>query len=383
MHSSPSPFAPEMPANVIILADDLTGACDSAVAFLASGHSVRVVLDVSCAGARTLQHEVSKHKPTVWAFTTETRNLQEKLATESVAKSIAALPSTLQNCIFFKKVDSAARGHLGAETITAFQCSGATLALVAPAFPQAGRTVQSGVLRVRDSSGQDATISLCELFPQMDSAHIDSLPIGTESQLEQEIRAAIANGTRILLCDAETQADLDRLALVAYRSSHPILWTGSAGLARALAFALPSVPAKLAPQAPHRDGRTLLFVGTSHPVTKRQLAHLDPVPDPLDRTVHAVGFNAASAQEIRAVFSAAPVAALILTGGDTAAFVLRTLDASNLVLAGEIAPGIPWGWIEGGAADGCIIVTKSGGFGEPSALADAFEFCSRRQCEPA
>jgi uncharacterized protein YgbK (DUF1537 family) len=383
MHSSSSPFAPEMPANVIILADDLTGACDSAVAFLASGRPVRVVLDSSCADARIMQHEVSKRKPTVWAFTTETRNLQEKHATESVANSIAALPSTLQNCIFFKKVDSAGRGHLGAETITAFQCTGATLALVALAFPQAGRTVQSGVLRIRDSCGQDATISLRELFPQMDSKHIETLPIGTELQMEQGISAAIANGTRILLCDAETQADLDRLAFVAYRSRHRILWTGSAGLARALASVLPTLPAELAPQAPYHNGQTLLFVGSSHPVTSRQLAHLNPVPDPLDRTVHSVRFGPASAQEIRATFSAAPVAALILTGGDTAALVLLSLDASTLVLAGEVAPGIPWGWIEGGAADRCIVVTKSGGFGEPNALAEAFEFCSRRQCEPA
>ena len=381
MLSPHSSVASGFAASVIILADDLTGACDSAVAFLATGRPVRIVMDTVCAD--TVQREFGEHRPAVWAFTTESRDLPVADASKSVTRSLAALAPTLRESLFFKKIDSAARGHIGAETIAALQATGATLALVAPAFPHAGRIVQSGVLHVRDSSGQDLTISLRNLFPQIDSARIDSVPIGTKSQLKQGIRAAIANGTRILLCDAETQADLDRLALVAYRSSHPILWTGSAGLARALASALPSVPAKLGPQAPHRDGRTLLFVGTSHPVTKRQLAHLDPVPDPLDRTVHAVGFNAASAQEIRAVFAAAPVAALILTGGDTAAFVLRTLDASNLVLAGEIAPGIPWGWIEGGAADGCIIVTKSGGFGEPSALADAFEFCSRRQCEPA
>jgi uncharacterized protein YgbK (DUF1537 family) len=341
------------------------------------------VLDASCADADAVRREISEHGPTVWAFTTETRNLQEESATESVAKSIAALAPALRESILFKKVDSAARGHLGAETIAALQGTGAALALVAPAFPQAGRTVQSGILRVRDSSGQDATISLRELFPTSDDLRIDMLRAGTESQLEQGIDSAITNGTRILLCDAETQADLDRLASAAYRSRHPILWTGSAGLARALASVLPASPVKVATHAHHRDGRTLLFVGTPHPVTRRQLAHLHPYPDPLDSTVHSVSFGPASAQEIRTAFSAAPVAALILTGGDTAAFVLRSLDATTLVLAGEIAPGMPWGWIEGGVADRCNVVTKSGGFGEPSALVEAFEFCTRRQCEPA
>jgi uncharacterized protein YgbK (DUF1537 family) len=381
MHSSIPIGAPDVAANVIILADDLTGACDSAVAFLKTGRTVRVVLDATRIDAASLQRDIREQGPAVWAFTTESRGLSEVDAAESVAKYITALAPTLQESIFFKKMDSAARGHLAAETIAALQTTGAALALVAPAFPYAGRTVQSAILRVCDSSGQDATISLRELFPQMNSAHIHSLPVATESQLEQGISRAIANGTRILICDAETQVDLDRLASAAYRSLHQILWTGSAGLAHALASALPGLPAKAAPHAPHRDGQTLLFVGTLHPVTRRQLAHLNPYPDPLDRTVHSVRFDPQFMHEIRVTFAAAPVAALILTGGDTASFVLRALDAATLVLAGEMTPGIPWGWIEGGVADGCIVITKSGGFGEPNSLAEAFEFCTRRQYE--
>ncbi len=383
MRSAASTFAPEVATNVIILADDLTGACDSAAAFLNTGRRIRILLDAPCAGAYAVRREIGGHAPSVWAFTAETRNREERHASESVAEFIASLAPLLPESVFFKKVDSAARGHVAAETITALQCTGAALALVAPAFPQAGRTVQLGILRVRDSSGRNATIPLRELFPTSHGLRVDTLPVGTEPGLEQEIGAAIANGIRILLCDAETQADLDRLASAAYRSRYPVLWTGSAGLARALASVLPALPATSVLQVPHRDGRTLLFVGTLHPVTSRQLAHLDQYSGPLRRAVHSVSLGAASGQEIRAAFSVAPVAALILTGGDTAAFVLRALDASSLVLAGEIAPGIPWGWIEGGAADGCMVVTKSGGFGEPGALVEAFEFCARRSCEPA
>ncbi len=383
MSFSPSTAASEAATSVIVLADDLTGACDSGAAFLATGRPVHVMLGASFAEVNAVRYMARHQGPAVWAFTTESRNRSEEDACESVAEFIAAFPPILPESIFFKKVDSAARGHLGAETITALQCSGAELALVAPAFPQAGRIVQSGILHVLESCGRNESVSLHKRFPQMDPTRIGSLPIGTESELEQGIAAAIANGTRILLGDAVTQADLDLLASVAYRSCHPILWAGSAGLARALASVLPAFPAITTLRASHRDGRTLLFVGSSHSVTRRQLAHLDPHPNPLDRTVHPVCFDATSRQEVQVAFFAAPVAALILTGGDTAAFVLRALDASSLVLAGEIAPGIPWGWIEGGAADGCMVVTKSGGFGGPGALAKAFEFCARRSCEPA
>jgi uncharacterized protein YgbK (DUF1537 family) len=67
----------------------------------------------------------------------------------------------------------------------------------------------------------------------------------------------------------------------------------------------------------------------------------------------------------------------VLTGGDTASFVLRALNASSILLAGELAPGIPWGIIQGGDAEGCIVITKSGGFGRHDTLADAFDFCQR------
>jgi uncharacterized protein YgbK (DUF1537 family) len=94
-------------------------------------------------------------------------------------------------------------------------------------------------------------------------------------------------------------------------------------------------------------------------------------------TIHHVNWDEPSHHAIRAAFNAAPTTTLVLTGGETAAFVLRALDAFSVLLAGEIAPGIPWGVIQGGDADGCIVITKSGGFGNRNTLADAFDFCQR------
>ncbi len=49
---------------------------------------------------------------------------------------------------------------------------------------------------------------------------------------------------------------------------------------------------------------------------------------------------------------------------------VNALEADSFILQGELAPGIPWGLIQGGAAHGCIVVTKSGGFGAPTAFND-------------
>jgi uncharacterized protein YgbK (DUF1537 family) len=114
-----------------------------------------------------------------------------------------------------------------------------------------------------------------------------------------------------------------------------------------------------------------------------QLSQFQQQLSAFDTHVQRIDWSSESVAKIRSEFTRSSVAALILTGGDTAAFVLTALNASSIRLAGELSPGIPWGFIEGGDADGCVVVTKSGGLGEPEALVHAFNFCSRRVCEPA
>jgi uncharacterized protein YgbK (DUF1537 family) len=372
-------------ARVFILADDLTGACDSGAAFLAAGRAVRIVLNIALNIAGTAPEFPPAEA--VLAFTTETRHLSSSEAALRVTRAVDHLRIASSGHILFKKVDSAARGHLGVETMAALKASGAALALVAPAFPQAGRTVRGGFLSIRDAAAQDTTVALRDLFPGVEAARIASLPVAAEAALEQGIARALASDVRVLLCDSQTQADLDRLATAASRLRQPILWTGSAGLARALAATLTPSRRGEAISFPHRDGRTLLFVGTGHPVTILQVSHLENHCSAPDRAIHRVSWTSPSHHEIREAFAAAPTAALVLTGGETAAFVLEALDAAAILLAGELSPGIPWGIVEGGVADGCVVVTKSGGFGPREALVHVFDCCSqirhRRACAPA
>jgi uncharacterized protein YgbK (DUF1537 family) len=370
-------------ARIVILADDLTGACDSGVAFLVSGRAVRVMLGAP-AGIAHIEFPVSGDGgPDVVSFTTETRNVTEQEARGRVVEVMATLADAAGPVLVFKKIDSAARGNMGAETVATLEASGAALALVTPAFPQEERTVHAGILSVRDCSGQDSRISLRDHFSQMDSTRIDVLRAGPVPNLLGEIRRAIDRGIRILLCDAETQEDLERLAAAALHLQGSILWAGSAGLARALSATLPGLDRRTIPQTARRRGRTLLFTGTTHPVTQLQLSCLEEHPRGPDYAVVRIDCGPASQQEIRAAFAAQPAAALILTGGDTAALVLQSLGACSILLGGELAPGIPWGFVEGGAAEGCLVVTKSGGFGERDALVRAFEFCDRRPHERA
>jgi len=326
--------------------------------------------------------DVQAEPGAVAAVSTETRNLSSLEAVRIVERTVRESHRFRDSGILFKKVDSAGRGHLVEETMAALQASGAALALIAPAFPEAGRTVSGGVLHIRDAAQQDSYLDLAAMFAAH-GQHVDLLPVTNEDELERAVRRAMDDATRVLVCDAETQRDLDRLAAAACRIEQPILWTGSAGLALALASQFPPANSDRPGDREWPAGRTLVFVGTDHPVTNLQVSHIQQVSAAAASQIHRIEWNNSSAECVREVFSEARVSALILTGGDTAAFVLRTLNAHAIRLVGELGPGVPWGFIEGGDADGCVVVTKSGGFGRHDTLTNAFHFCSRRVYAPA
>lgn len=306
----------------------------------------------------------------VLVFTTESRNIPESEAADRVSRTVERACNAGSTTLF-KKIDSAGRGNIGAETIACMCASGAEIALVAPAFPQAGRTVDAGLLHIRDVAGQQKIVPLRSLFAQVDPLRIGILHTGSAGELQTQVEAAIAHGMQILLCDASTADHLGHIALAALGSSRRILWVGSAGLARAMARSLPAYSAEPRFVPRRRVGRTVVFVGTEHPVTKLQVLQLASAGE---HTLHQVAWGQVSSTCIRKTFADGPVRALVLTGGDTAAYVLRALEAHVIRLTGELSPGIPWGIIEGGLADGCAVVTKSGGFGSRDALLSIVDF---------
>ncbi|MGB8029600.1 MAG: four-carbon acid sugar kinase family protein [Terracidiphilus sp.] len=343
----PPSFADPQSGRIILLADDLTGACDAGAAFLRSGRSVRVWFGTGV--------EFSTPE-SVQAFSTSSRALSPHRAARAVSMACTALADD-PNSLFFKKVDSAARGPLAAELLAAHRTLASRAILFALAFPSAGRTVRDGTLEIEDAAGQHSQIRLERLFPLSVRGRIFHVSHA------RELAPALDAGKSLLICDSANQADLDALARAA--NGFPgLLYAGSAGLAQALAGLIPvRTMASLTPATT----RTLLIVGTSHPVTKLQLQELDSTrPDGVRVLRLRLPFSAAA--RIRSAFRSYAPQALILTGGETAQLAVRALGAHSFILQGEFAPGIPWGVVQGGDAHGCTVVTKSGGFGSPAAF---------------
>ncbi len=275
-----------------------------------------------------------------------------------VSNAVAALGSD-PNSLFFKKVDSALSGPVGAEILAAQRVLSTRAVLFAPAFPSAGRVVSDGILEIRDATGQLKLVGLAGLFP-LTVRH----RIGLVSS-PSELAPLFESGKTILVCDSATQADLDSIVRAA-QELPGLLYAGTAGLALALAnLNLVRQPALLVPPAE----RTLIIAGSPHPATKLQLQSLDH--DRFDGVrLLRIGLPIAAEARIRSAFQSHAPQALVLTGGETAMLAVRALDAHSFVFQGELAPGIPWGLVQGGVAHGCTVVTKSGGLGALTAFND-------------
>ena len=166
---------------------------------------------------------------------------------------------------------------------------------------------------------------------------------------------------------------------------HRILWAGSAGLASALARALPRGP-QPEPASPARSAAALFCLGSDHPVTVEQARNLasaravlalsaeeaspERIAVALCRGVHIalrIPYGRIEGDRVRQLIGEARPP-LFLSGGDTASLVCRALGVHEIRLYGEIAPGVPRGVLAGGPFDGVPVVTKAGGFGRPDTL---------------
>jgi uncharacterized protein YgbK (DUF1537 family) len=370
-YQSPQPVASVCPP-LTILADDLTGACDAAVAFTSACSPVRVHINGEPSEAAGVQ-----------ATTTESRDLSVAEARVRVRSIAERLPADVE---LFKKIDSVFRGNTAAETAVTLRHARYDLAVVAPAYPALGRTVHEGVLHIHDAAG-DRSLPIAELLANA-GCSLTELPAGLSAEeLTAALRAFLNNPSPAILCDTATQDDLAHIVSAARSLGKKILWIGSGGLAHALAAALR--PLKPRPAPSPRFGHAIFFIGSPHLVTRKQVEHLqsstriaeyrsDAACSSATDLLVPVVLDQTSAEEIRGAISAhdpSQIGCLFMTGGDTAHFVCRALGIHALRLQREFAPGVPLAIAEGGPFDGVSVVLKSGGFGEPDLLCRLLETC--------
>ncbi|WP_158001392.1 four-carbon acid sugar kinase family protein [Cupriavidus basilensis] len=276
-----------------IVADDLSGACDSVAAFAGDGNGeVRMhaqAMGGSAAGV------VPQGR--IQALDAHSRARPAAEAAQVFAQAfaegfgpLAPEGASATDCLHFHKLDSTLRGHIGAELMAARDAVGAAGPIwVCPAFPAQGRTLRAGqaFLDGKPLSGTPlwSTLGLAsDHLPTL--LHSAGLRVGalTLPDLRALANADAApskldHACDVLVCDAETDDDLALLAgLIASRPG-PVLAAGSAGLARQLAAHLAPAQAILdtghaaAATAPATTGR-LAVIGSMSALAAEQVQAL-------------------------------------------------------------------------------------------------------------
>jgi D-threonate/D-erythronate kinase len=394
----------------LILADDLTGAADCAVAFGRRGHAAVVTWgEIGDARARRLP---------VLAYDAASRGLAAEAAARRHADVLERLSEPGR--LLFKKIDSTLRGQPAAEMAVALahlkSRSGKVFGVFAPAFPATGRTTVDGRVLIEGRALEQAEVWRREhSYPNADlvevlaTAGIRGVKVGLATVRGGDLRATFlklaGEGDVIAVCDAETDHDLHAIAQANWPASSATFFIGSAGLAHALAgFDAGDVPEP--PRITTSASGTLIVVGSLAGASRaaaRELeatgsvAHFPVAPQMLlnggagggslaaDVTKRLCGGGDALIEIMmddeldlslgprlsqglgEALQSVAPaIGAFAATGGETAAILLSRFGVNGIRLADEIEPGVSLGLTLGKLS--VPVATKAGAFGDRYSL---------------
>jgi uncharacterized protein YgbK (DUF1537 family) len=330
--------------------------------------------------------------------------------------------------------DSTEAGNIGPVADALIGELGCGFALACPAFPVNARSVYQGHLFVGsvllNESGMEnhpltpmTDANLVRVLSRQTDSTVGLVPYATVEQGAMAIRAAMAalqeQGRRYAIVDAVSDA---HLIAIGEAAEHHALITGGSGVAMGLpanfrrtgllperdAAALPAVSGHAAVLAGSCSRATLAQLGMAREVVP--VLQLDPIAQPdtgrlvaiarewmadklgatpiviaasappdkvaaLQRMLGRDGAGALIEQTLAHIAEdlvARGVRRLVVAGGETAGAVVSRLGVRSLRIGGEIDPGVPWTYAEGGAVP-LLLALKSGNFGARDFFIKAFE----------
>ena len=410
--------------NLLIIADDFTGGLDTGVQFAAKGIPTRVVTDPEADFARAADGAE------VLVVVAETRHIPASQAYDTVFRAVQK-GVRLGVPHIYKKTDSGLRGNIGAELSAVMDACGEKALTFLPAMPGIGRITVGGVHYIDGVPAAESVFGKDPFEPVTESSV--SRLIALQSAVKTRCAAPDLlppEGEGILIVDAETEDDLRQAGEQLAAQGRLRLTAGCAGFAAVLPGLL-GLGGKGTPALPRLDDGLLVLCGSVNPITQRQLAYaeaygftrlhilprqkLDPdyfalpegketlaawqnasandpwlildANDPDDRNPDTAAYareKGLSLEEMRRRISGAlgeilpamlrcPVPrTLLITGGDTLLQCMNRMNVSQMEPLLEVFPGVVLSRFEA-QGQSRFVITKSGGFGEESLLADLKE----------
>lgn len=348
--------------DLFLIADDLTGALDTAAQF------------VGLFGPVSVYWRVAPSSGSV-ALDSGTRELSGADAERAVAARFAG--RRLEGAtLCYAKLDSLLRGHPAHEIAAWLRHADFARCVIAPAFPAQGRITREG-RQFHFHEGRWAPV-VTDLLASLRELDIE----GALCHAGDPVPAGVS------LWNATSDADLDAIVAARRATTGNVLWCGSGGLASALArsagrsaniefvIARPALglfgsDQPVAAAQFESCGDCAFTLTDGGPASAAKLARsLDEAGAALARVAIPVDVSREEAAKRvarefgRLLDALTPPATLLVIGGETLRAVCEALGADHLELAGQIEPGIPVSVLRGGRFNGVRVVSKSGAFGD-------------------
>lgn len=307
---------------LLIVADDVTGAADSAARCVGAGLTATIDLTF----APSLQGEespaplrqISSHQSDVLALSTDSRFLsptaaatrlqtivkrlqQRKQSTEEIidqtapSQQASSQQTSLQQTSlqqWYKKIDSTLRGNIGAELAAMLPLvtpdGQRPHAIICPAFPAQQRTLVDGYLCYDQLPPR--TLHLPTMLAQQCALSVVTIPLEVVRAGVVAIRAALVdaqkNRDELIVVDAESVDDLAHLIRATNDQLPHALFCGSAGLVGVLANHLATQKQRqvkdeqlpMLPESRNKGQPMLIVVGSGSGMAHQQLDYLRTQP---------------------------------------------------------------------------------------------------------
>ncbi len=407
----------------IVIADDLTGSNDTGVHFLAADNEVVVVVDP--------KKDSSTPTADTVVINTDSRLCSRETAYQKVSESMNAYVHPRPKEIY-KKVDSTLRGNVGAEIDAVMDTVGFHLACVATATPRNGRTVKNGVCYVNGVELGDTEMAkdpftpvhfsdIRKIITAQSRRSTELLPLeiirSPFAEAQSYLTKLVEAGAEIIVSDAETVDDLRVSTRLFEHLAQQVLYVGSAGLFHAMKDTAVTHTDRVALNTDNTP-KILFVVGSLMETTLSQVEYMqqrNPIHISMlstenllseleseiklqidsinsayqqsdivllrtdrsktDESLVASKVGSTLGRVVKGVVNATELDAMVVTGGDTALNVLRSLEIGSIKLIDEVSPGIPISTIQiPGSTKPTLFVTKAGSYGESNALAGVLDY---------
>lgn len=275
-----------------IIADDLTGANDTALQMQQKGAATKILLE------ELEPVEEARESTQAWAISSESRNLSPEDAYNRVKSVTNFLKENFNFEYYYKKIDSTLRGHIAIETLTVLKELEYDAAVVIPAFPAEGRITVGGYHLLKGLPISMSDMAMDPVCPILES-HIPTMfkeQVGAEHEdiigvielktvmngagpILKKLNELIDAGKKLIVVDAVSTTNIEQIVLAINKLEYKILPTGTAAFAKVLAniwlgsikqheekLKLPDIP-------------KLILSGSANPVSIKQIERLEQSDD--------------------------------------------------------------------------------------------------------